>query len=77
MKKLKLILLIIVYIFLSWTTAGGHFAYLQGEYQSKERYREDLAFAIGISILPPSWIVAPISTGFYKHGIDYKFTNPE
>jgi hypothetical protein len=30
--------------------------------------RRDMAFAIGWSMLPPAWVVAPFATGFYVHG---------
>lgn len=36
--------------------------------EETEKYRKDLAFSVGINLLPPSLIVCPFITGFYEHG---------
>lgn len=36
--------------------------------QSPRQAREQLAFSIGISLLPPTWFVIPFLTGFYQDG---------
>ena len=45
--------------------------HIKQEY-ADEAYRRDLGFAMGISLLPPIWIVAPFVTGFYEHGFKFK-----
>lgn len=37
-----------------------------------EMYREDLGVAMLLSLFPPSWLVTPFLTGFYKHGFKFK-----
>ncbi len=66
------ILRIIAVIWLAcWIgTWGALTAWYQADFPdaSASRYRGDLAFSCGISILPPTWVVAPFVTGFYEHG---------
>lgn len=45
-------------------------AYFQGKYPNlaDEDYREDLAFAMGFSLIPVFWLMIPFTTGFYEYG---------
>lgn len=64
------ILLVILYIISSAVSYGGTFAYLQKEWTSiaDRQYRTDIAFSIGMSLVPIVWpVVLLFATWFYKH----------
>lgn len=35
---------------------------------ANEHYREDLGFCLLFGMLPPTWVAAPFTTGFYQRG---------
>lgn len=38
----------------------------------RSRYRSNLGAALGLALFPPLWLVAPLVTGFYEHGVSLK-----
>lgn len=74
LTKEKIITVVsVVGYFAMWTvTWSAALADLQGHYPSNARCRQDMAFAMGWSLIPVApWIVAPFVTGFYEHGFKF------
>lgn len=71
------ILLVVVIWFCMWMiTWPALLASFQGQFANdtsfNERwFRRDLAFAMGISLFPPAWVVTPFVTRFYEHGFQF------
>lgn len=67
-------LIIIGYIGLTLFTWAGLNAYWQGRFYCVEKdlgednYRYSLVGNLGFALLPPMWVAAPFSTGFYQNG---------
>jgi hypothetical protein len=70
---------LVIWAVMSTITASGTLRSLESlEYYHDvlcKSYRIDLSMAIGLSMLPPTWIVAPFMTGFYAHG--FGFSQPK
>lgn len=67
---LTFILIGIIYIIGVIGNSGFSLADLQARFPPKNYYdyRNHLAFSIGWSLFPVSWIVCPFLTGFYQYG---------
>jgi hypothetical protein len=73
MTKLSLIAAIFIY---GWSvTYPAVLADVQAMWIDKDmaagHCRKDMGFAMGWSLLPPAWVVAPFLTGFYEHGFKW------
>lgn len=69
---MKKTLIIVFYVAMWFATWPALLADLQAKNFADETYRADLAFAIGLSLLPPTWLIAPFVTGFYEHGFQIR-----
>lgn len=68
-------LLVLGYLSMSLLTAGALLADLQGEIRddfdfrfAQENYRSQLGTAVLIALIPVTWVISPLMTGFYEHG---------
>lgn len=72
----KVGLTVVVWIALWFVTWGALLADLQGRFDNapfNERWcRRDLAFSVGIAVLPPAWLITLAVTGFYEHGFRWR-----
>lgn len=70
MKMLAIIALLAVYPAGVYVNAGFALANVQRSFPTiaEEKYRADLGFAYGFSLVPIFWAVTPFITGFYEHG---------
>ncbi len=70
MRKIKQILVVVVYLFFAALNTSAELAYFQCSYKSmaKKYYRSDLGVSLVnlIPIIP--WISTLAVTGFYEHG---------
>lgn len=64
------ILYVPMWIILSVVNAGFINAYFRAEIRPRGRRdaRGSLAFCIGVSLVPFTWIITPFLTGFYMDG---------
>lgn len=71
-RKTLIIVVVIAYSTLVFTNAGFAYAYFRGSWgeilNSEFNRRQDMAFALGWSLLPPAWIICPFLSGFYYYG---------
>lgn len=77
-KRLRWFMAGFIYTLLWWLTAGIDFAHKHAENdpfwasegpESRYRHcRDDAAYAIGWSLLPPAWVILPFVDDFFEDG---------
>lgn len=68
----KVLRVFAIWAICSFVTAGTLCRQMQADWSfcsmATEYYRQNLAFSIGMSMLPQAWLMAPFVSGFYEYG---------
>ncbi len=74
------IVIVIVWICMwgiTWPALLADIQSIGSEQFARGYCRKDFAFMMALAVLPPTWVVAPIFTGFYEHGMQFSCKRPK